>query len=251
MKSLIVNDLCIEVTRRCNMKCSHCMRGDAQNINLNIDVINKLFNNKEFEIKKINRLSITGGEPTLNAVAILKIIREILNKKIKINSFVMVINGSIYNIDLVKGLNLLYKYYLDNEDKNQFELICSRDQFHIYQKADVLSKYNELPYFINNEIIINNNQILCLGRAYKNKIGNISTYYIYKTFFYKNIENNYPIIHSFSNGKFSLEKLYLSSKGLYGFQIMDATYDMVDELCIYNQDKMEEFLSQSKVKRRN
>lgn len=26
------SDVAIEVTRRCNMKCAHCLRGDAQNI---------------------------------------------------------------------------------------------------------------------------------------------------------------------------------------------------------------------------
>lgn len=27
---IYVNYLAIEVTRRCNMKCNHCLRGDAQ-----------------------------------------------------------------------------------------------------------------------------------------------------------------------------------------------------------------------------
>lgn len=29
---IYVNYLAIEVTRRCNMKCNHCLRGDAQKL---------------------------------------------------------------------------------------------------------------------------------------------------------------------------------------------------------------------------
>lgn len=250
MNNLTVNELCIEVTRRCNMNCPHCMRGESQNINLDINRIDNLFNNDNFNIIQINRLAITGGEPTLNSSAILKIIREIINKKIIINSFVMVINGSIYNTTLIEELNILYNYYIENEDKSTFELICSRDQFHICPKEKVLEKYSELPYFISNETVINNDDILCIGRAYNNQLGNIKSYILTNNILYNNIENNYPIIKTYSQSDIVLEELYLSSNGLYGFHIMDATYEMIDKLCIYNQNELEQLLYKYKVKRR-
>lgn len=140
MKNLIIKDLCIEVTRRCNMTCSHCMRGEAQNLNLNIDKIDKLFNNNKFNIIEINRLTITGGEPTLNTSVILKLINAIISKKIKLNSFTMVINGSIYNTSLIEGLNVLYNYYIESQEKKSFELICSRDQFHQPQRENIIEE---------------------------------------------------------------------------------------------------------------
>ena len=37
-----VNSLVIEVTRRCNMRCNHCIRGDAQNCDISIESIKKI-----------------------------------------------------------------------------------------------------------------------------------------------------------------------------------------------------------------
>ena len=31
---IYVESLVIEVTRRCNMRCEHCLRGDAQNLDI-------------------------------------------------------------------------------------------------------------------------------------------------------------------------------------------------------------------------
>lgn len=36
---IYVNYLAIEVTRRCNMKCEHCLRGDAQNLDISTAVL--------------------------------------------------------------------------------------------------------------------------------------------------------------------------------------------------------------------
>lgn len=36
---IYVNYLAIEVTRRCNMKCNHCLRGDAQNLDISTAVL--------------------------------------------------------------------------------------------------------------------------------------------------------------------------------------------------------------------
>lgn len=32
MRELYIKNLCIEITRRCNMRCTHCMRGQAERI---------------------------------------------------------------------------------------------------------------------------------------------------------------------------------------------------------------------------
>ena len=33
----------IEVTRRCNMQCRHCLRGDAQNVDISNEIIDRFF----------------------------------------------------------------------------------------------------------------------------------------------------------------------------------------------------------------
>ena len=36
LSKVIFNTVIIEVTRRCNMSCPHCLRGDAQNVDMDL-----------------------------------------------------------------------------------------------------------------------------------------------------------------------------------------------------------------------
>lgn len=36
---IAIDDLILEVTRRCNMCCLHCLRGEAENLDADIDLI--------------------------------------------------------------------------------------------------------------------------------------------------------------------------------------------------------------------
>lgn len=42
MNKLYAKHLSIEITRRCNMSCAHCMRGDALNIDINHQYIKNI-----------------------------------------------------------------------------------------------------------------------------------------------------------------------------------------------------------------
>ena len=249
MKQLTINNLCIEVTRKCNMKCPHCMRGESQNISLETSTIENLFNNPELKIISINQLVITGGEPTLNYRLILDIINQIIQNNIALKSFIMVINGSKYNKELVDALNILYQYKLTYDKKETFDIICSLDQFHRQPKKEIIEKYRNLPYFKGNYKMLNPEDIICLGRAYLNKLGNPDTYYYLTESLLYCLYNNHPNKFETDNMIY-LNQLYLSSKGLYGFYIMDATYDMIDKLCIYNESKIIELLDNNKIKRK-
>jgi len=39
--------LVIEVTRRCNLRCDHCLRGDPQNLDLDVSLVSRLFDQVE------------------------------------------------------------------------------------------------------------------------------------------------------------------------------------------------------------
>lgn len=232
MPKIIINNLYIEVTRKCNMNCNHCLRGEKENENLSLNDINKLFDN---EILKIKNLTITGGEPTLNIKAILQIIKNIISNNIFIDHFVMVINGSIYNQSLIDELNNFYNYYQKNyHHYPKFFLICSQDQFHLPPKEENIKKYRKLPYFKSNYVNLSKEQILNVGKAYENNLGNEYSYIETMTFFdyYKN--NNYPNIIKENEDIIKLDELYLSSKGLYSFHIIDVPFKQIDELCIYD-----------------
>ena len=221
------------------MKCAHCLRGDKQNINLDEDNIEKLFDNNEVSIKKIKNLTITGGEPTLNVKVILQIIKNIIKKNIIVEKFTIVTNGSIYKQSLVDGLNEFYKYYLKYNNSNpQFYLICSQDQFHRPPKKETIKHYQQLPYFITDKLTLSKDQIISMGYAYENNLGNVQLrnnilflFNIYK-------DNNYPVIESENEDMAIIDELYLSAKGLYGFHIYDVPFKQIDEMCVYNSRQL-------------
>ena len=62
LRKLNVRSLAIETTRRCNMQCEHCMRGDAQNKDMSMETLDRLFR----RLGRIIEIVPTGGEPALN-----------------------------------------------------------------------------------------------------------------------------------------------------------------------------------------
>lgn len=57
-----IDYLSVEITRKCQLKCAHCMKGEAQNIDMSVEVIDKLLES----VVSIGTLLFTGGEPTMN-----------------------------------------------------------------------------------------------------------------------------------------------------------------------------------------
>jgi organic radical activating enzyme len=51
----------LEVTRRCNLKCAHCLNGDAENVDMPEDVFRKILNTFD----EIYEIQFSGGEPLL------------------------------------------------------------------------------------------------------------------------------------------------------------------------------------------
>lgn len=104
----ILHDLAIETTRRCNMKCEHCMRGESQNIDAPKEIIDMILNNEE--IKRIDHICFSGGEPTLNPNIIIYAIDKIITENIDVLEIVMVTNGQIFNNDLLEAFNRFNEY---------------------------------------------------------------------------------------------------------------------------------------------
>ena len=55
----------IEVTRRCNMQCRHCLRGDAQNVDISNEIIDRFFDGFA-DGAVIENVVFSGGEITVN-----------------------------------------------------------------------------------------------------------------------------------------------------------------------------------------
>ena len=122
--SLPYYNLMLEVTRKCNLTCSHCMRGDPQNLDMSDEILEKIFG----QVEQIYHLSLTGGEPFLAPHVIEKMVDIIIEKKIRLGRCTTVDNGTILNdlgIRCVKALNRLadyiYNYVWNDETRNDPE----------------------------------------------------------------------------------------------------------------------------------
>ena len=78
-----IENLIIEVTRRCNIQCAHCLRGAAQNLDLKKESVDNLLN----QVYSISGLTFSGGEPVLNVEIIEYIVDSIIKKDIPVYNF--------------------------------------------------------------------------------------------------------------------------------------------------------------------
>lgn len=108
MEKLIFNDLTIELTRRCNMACVHCLRGDAQDKSMCKAHIDALLD----QTQVIGHLHFAGGEPTLEIGLMEYIADQLYERRIPIGSVDVISNGKIYNDDFVYVMKW-YKELID------------------------------------------------------------------------------------------------------------------------------------------
>lgn len=134
----------MEITRRCNMACDHCLRGDAQNMDMTKEIIDEVLKHCGF----IGTVVFTGGEPSLN-VPLIRYFFEHAEKKGKLpGSFYVVTNGKENQYELAAEL---LKWYPKMEDKELCGVSLSIDPYHEPQNG-----YNEMEYvrslsFYSNE----------------------------------------------------------------------------------------------------
>jgi len=121
----VINDLIIEVTRRCNIRCDHCMRGDPVSLDMNLDYVSRLFD----KINRIYTLTLTGGEPSLVPHIISGIFDLASQKNVSISHFYMVTNAKDISNDFINALLDAYMY-CEGEEEELFCLDISLDIQH-------------------------------------------------------------------------------------------------------------------------
>ena len=105
---IIYRELGIELTRRCNERCKHCLRGDAMDTDLSKEVIDALFDNNN--IRLIENLYLSGGEPTMNSKALSYLVDKIIEKKVVVGTYRVIINGTYYEEEFGNAIRRLHEY---------------------------------------------------------------------------------------------------------------------------------------------
>lgn len=226
-----ISNLVIEVTRICNLKCKHCLRGCAKNENFNVRYLDNIFHDVEF----VDCLTFTGGEPLLKINTIKSIMNYIRNHKIGLGAFYIVHNGTIYSKSFMNFLLDFYENYCEDPYMCGFSL--STDLYHIEElkkknKKDFYYEYMDLKEF-GYEFIQDDrkeiNSIILSGRAKRNKL---SAKYGTRESSFNNA--------FYANDDECDNQIYISANGNV-ISDCDLSYDVVDKFYFGNIKK--EYLS--------
>ena len=160
LKKINIYSLSIEITRQCNMCCIHCMRGNAENTNLDPNILNSFLK----QVKDITTLTITGGEPSLVPEIMIKLLRKFQKYKVDVGNIYIVTNGKKITNKFITACIEWYLYCYDNE----ISAVCtSKDMFHEPVWPDNIKKLEALSFFNNRDknTDFTKTHVLNIGRA--------------------------------------------------------------------------------------
>ena len=198
--SYIFNEIVIEITRKCNMKCKHCLRGDAQNIDINMNYVRDFLSNCSY----IGILTISGGEPSLNVKGIEDLLILLKELNISVGQFYVVTNGSksSYAKEFIDVMIELWYYQEEKDIENYgYTLQMSKDNYHNKEhQEETIKRLSALSFFSVKNVI--STYIIPEGRG-----KNLPSYY-------HSIKMKYKYINLITVSENNIETLlYLNCKG--------------------------------------
>lgn len=157
--------LIIEGTRKCNMKCAHCLRGNAQRVNMDNSVADIVTR----QVDSIYSITFSGGEPSLNAEIIKQFQYGFMFNDCTINNFWVATNARFYKENFVNALESLYSLCLE---KDMCCLTISGDQYHFNQSQRAIDEYTQLCFYSDERMKhIDDWNLINEGMAKKNQFG--------------------------------------------------------------------------------
>lgn len=250
-----IERLMIEVTRRCSCNCLHCMRGDEQDIDIDLRKVKKFV--KKINVSSIIELGFTGGEPFLAVNKMMEILNFLKSKNIEISTFFIATSAS-FKVEAkhLEFLTELYSYCSEKEfcslvlsdnmytkDKMSEDTIKKLSAFNFTSvrsndkdfEARLIDAFMEKPGYNINE------SLLLLGSAVEN---------------YDEISNYSEIKHSYHNPsreivvikEYEIENVYITAKGDI---LTDCDYYYGDEenFKVCNIDEIKDFKSFKKMEK--
>lgn len=142
-----IENLIFEVTRKCNMNCKHCLRGNAQCMSMS----KKTIENALKDVTSIYSLQFTGGEPLLGIYQIRTICETIIKNNISLGCFWLKTNGSVFSKAVLDYLNNLFVNIVEEQELSSIEF--SVDQFHNKQIQNNIYAYMEMKEYYGYDFI--------------------------------------------------------------------------------------------------
>lgn len=139
-KPIVFDSLAIEVTRRCNMNCEHCMRGNSQPIDINPAYLTKFLSHVDYVLD----ITLTGGEPTMVCDIIHSILASFISAKVPVENFYVVTNGKVVPDSFILAMINWWTYCDDNEISG---VALSIDKYHEKIPDENIKKLKALSFF--------------------------------------------------------------------------------------------------------
>lgn len=136
---MYISNAIIELTRRCNMACEHCMRGDAQKRDISDETLDSFFS----KIDGISDLTLTGGEPSIAVDRIRAVLNAAKKHNVSIDNFYIATNAKEVSNDFLLAIMELYCYCGDNENTM---VNYSNDDYHDEIKEDNIKKLSVFKF---------------------------------------------------------------------------------------------------------
>lgn len=165
-----LSNLVIEITRQCNIRCDHCLRGEAENKDIPVDTLDKLLS----QVSSICDLTISGGEPFLKPMLIYVLLQKLKLYNVDIECIYIATNGTVFPQEIYyiiqKATDLV------NDD---VRIDISNDEFHdaaICGTGLAVNEYFRILKCVDNKYPPENyandrKHLLNEGRAKINRIG--------------------------------------------------------------------------------
>ena len=140
MKKIRIPELVIETTRKCNMACDHCLRGDAEALDQKKEYIDTLLD----QVDDIDSVTFSGGEPSLNVPIIQYFLDACIKRVIDINTFYIATNGLTVKEDFIIICLRLYSYC---QEKKLCQVEVSNDYYHAQNDSYDTTFLDGLSFF--------------------------------------------------------------------------------------------------------
>jgi sulfatase maturation enzyme AslB (radical SAM superfamily) len=155
-----IDSLILETTRRCNLSCPHCLRGNPEEKDMPKETVEKFL--KDNKIDFINAVTFTGGEPTLSGQVLPDFIDTCKKLGVTVGNFYVVLNGKQIPDEFIKSCVDLYLFCTDNEIS---AVEVSRSAFYTGQQDEQAIKKMKLLRFAGEKNALKPEWIKSEGRG--------------------------------------------------------------------------------------
>lgn len=168
MKTIVIDSLAFEMTRRCNLVCEgFCMRGQSQKLDISKEYVDKILDSINREDVVVNNLLFSGGEPCLNEDMVVYIIEKIVKEDIPVNCIGLITNGHIISYPIIEAMEK-FNYFKKIQNKNSSlgmgdaaTIAVSRDyyhkplsEYHLNQYRAACSAINFHDWFDDEKVVL-------------------------------------------------------------------------------------------------